>query len=116
MCGGGGGLHHVGIFCHMCVVPLNCLLVPTSLVEVVEGTGYLGRVEPGMLLWQSAMTLHVKHQITSIDTLYHKEQPGEREGGEGGRERGREGEREGESREGEQKEGEFMFTVGHIFY
>ena len=87
------------------MVPLNCLLVPTSLVEVVEGTGYLGRVEPGVLLWQSA----VKQQITSIDTLYHKEQPGE-----GGR--GREGGWEGESREGEQKEGEFMFTVGHIFY
>ena len=92
----------------MCVVPLNCLLVPTSLVEVVEGTGYLGRVEPGVLLWQSAMTLHVEHQISSIDTLYHKEQPGERGGG--GREGGR------EQREGEQKEGEFMFTMGHIFF
>ena len=98
------------------MVPLNCLYTG-PLLEVVEGTGYLSRVEPGMLLGQSAMTLHVEHQITSIDTLYHKEQPGERgrgrgRGGEGGgegereREGGREGEREGErGRERERERG-----------
>ena len=49
------------------------------------------------------MPLHVEHEVSSIDTLNHKEQPGEGEGegeGRGGEERGGEGEGEGE-REGE---------------
>ena len=51
----------------------------TSLVEVVEGTGDLSRVEPGVLLRQATMSLHVEHEVTTIDTLDHKEQPAERE-------------------------------------
>ena len=27
-----------------------------------------------MLLWQSAMSLHMEHEVSSVDTLYHKEQ------------------------------------------
>ena len=66
-----------------------------------------------MLLGQSAMTLHVEHRITSIDTLYHKEQPGERGRGEMERERGRVRRRVGErDGEGGRVKVVFMTTEG----
>lgn len=58
----------------------------TSLMKEIEGEGYFGGVEPGMLLWQSTMALHVEHHVSSIHTLYHKEQPGKEREREEGRE------------------------------
>ena len=35
-------------------------------MKEIEGEGYFGRVEPGMLLWQSTMALHVEHHVSSV--------------------------------------------------
>ena len=56
-------------------------------MKVVEGAGDLCRIEPGVFLGEPAMSLHVEHEVTSVHTLYHKEQSGDvREGGRGERE------------------------------
>ena len=62
----------------------------TSLVEVVKSTRDLGGVESCVFLRQPTMSLHVKHEVATINTFYYKEQPAVDEGGgrrgEGGRE------------------------------
>lgn len=45
----------------------------TSLMEEVESQADLCRVETGMLLRETTVTLHVEHHVSSIDTLDHKE-------------------------------------------
>ena len=42
-------------------------------MKVVESTGDLSGIEPGVFLGQSAVSLHVEHEVSSIHTLYHKE-------------------------------------------
>lgn len=58
----------------------------TPLVKEVEGEGDLGGVEAGVLLGQTPLPLHVKHQVPSSHKLYHKEQPAKKtkKGGLGG--------------------------------
>ena len=62
-------------------VPTLAPPLHTSLVKVVESERDLSRVEPCVLLRQSPVTLHVVHEVTSVDTLNDKEQS--EEGGEG---------------------------------
>ena len=50
----------------------------SPLVQEVQCQTNLCRVEPGMLLWQSALPLHVEHQVPSPHELNDKEQPGRR--------------------------------------
>ena len=44
-------------------------------MEEVECQSDLGGIEAGVVLRQSSVSLHVVHQVTSIHTLDHEEQP-----------------------------------------
>ena len=44
-------------------------------MQEVQGQTYLCRVETGVFLWQSALPLHVEHQVPSPNKLNYKEQP-----------------------------------------
>ena len=44
-------------------------------MQEVEGQTDLRGVEPGMLFWETALSLHVKHQVSTVDKLDDKKQP-----------------------------------------
>jgi len=43
-------------------------------MQKVESKADLSGIESGVILWQSALSLHVKHQISSVHKLNYKEQ------------------------------------------
>merc|ERR1719270_1349493 len=47
----------------------------SALVKIVERETNFCAVKTRVLLWQSSLTLHVEHQVSSADKLNHKEQP-----------------------------------------
>ena len=57
------------------VVQLQVPVDDAALVEVVERQTDLGAVEPGVLLGQPPLPLHVEHQVAAAHELDHEEEP-----------------------------------------
>ena len=47
--------------------------VLTFIVQKIQSQADFGTVEPRVLLWQSSLPLHVKHEVSTTDKLNDKE-------------------------------------------
>lgn len=56
------------------VIELQVPVDDAPLVQVPQGQDDLGREEPGMVLGQLPLLLHVKHQVAALHELDHEEQ------------------------------------------
>ena len=49
----------------------DCLF--TSFVQEIEGQAYFGGIETSVFFWQTPLSLHVKHEVSTANEFYHEE-------------------------------------------